>query len=268
VPEKQEKEMLLLPLVIATGVVLCFKTSWLPFLVAFLLTVLILAPPRGLLGYISAESGVVFDFRNRSSLDANGTKTVYLTIDDSPTSEGTPLILEALKDCGDSKALFFVIGEYAEKAPDVLCDIVRAGHLIGNHDERDRLTAAFWRGTEEIRDGLQKSHSTIDRLLKEEGLPKSNIDWMRPGGGLVNRACLSAANDLGYNILVGDVYGHDCITRFVPSLLKWFCGWRVKDGSVVILHDGSFERAQSTASIIRYLYHERNVRFASVKKTR
>lgn len=63
------------------------------------------------------------DKRNRS---------VYLTFDDGPIPESTPFILKTLADF-DIKATFFMVGQNVQRHPELLQQIVDAGHRVGNH---------------------------------------------------------------------------------------------------------------------------------------
>ena len=58
--------------------------------------------------------------------------SILLTIDDSPSENGTLRILEILKQ-NNIKAIFFVTGRQAEKYPAIVKEIYNNGHLIGNH---------------------------------------------------------------------------------------------------------------------------------------
>ncbi len=57
---------------------------------------------------------------------------IYLTFDDGPVPEITPFVLKEL-DKYNAKATFFCVGENALKHPDILKEIIEAGHKIGNH---------------------------------------------------------------------------------------------------------------------------------------
>ena len=57
---------------------------------------------------------------------------VYLTFDDGPIPESTPVLLETLRRYG-VKATFFVVGENVQKHPELLQQIVEEGHQVGNH---------------------------------------------------------------------------------------------------------------------------------------
>lgn len=59
-------------------------------------------------------------------------KKIAITFDDGPNPEWTPKLLEGLKKRG-VKASFFVIGEKAEKYPEIIKKMYEEGHLIGNH---------------------------------------------------------------------------------------------------------------------------------------
>jgi len=58
--------------------------------------------------------------------------TVYLSFDDGPHPQHTPPLLELLRAHG-VKATFFLIGNEAEKYPELVRRIVAEGHTIGNH---------------------------------------------------------------------------------------------------------------------------------------
>jgi peptidoglycan/xylan/chitin deacetylase (PgdA/CDA1 family) len=62
----------------------------------------------------------------------HGNKEVYLTFDDGPHPSITPFILEELKKV-NAKATFFCIGKNAAANPEVLLQISKEGHSIGNH---------------------------------------------------------------------------------------------------------------------------------------
>src|SRR5260370_18059584 len=59
---------------------------------------------------------------------------VWLTIDDGPDPRTTPAILDLL-DRFDAKATFFLIGQKAMDASDLVQMILDRGHSIGNHTQ-------------------------------------------------------------------------------------------------------------------------------------
>lgn len=61
-----------------------------------------------------------------------GNGEIHLTFDDGPNPATTPRLLELFEEEG-VKATFFVIGEQVEKHEDLLLEISKRGHSIGNH---------------------------------------------------------------------------------------------------------------------------------------
>ncbi len=67
---------------------------------------------------------------------------VWLTIDDGPDPEETPLLLDLL-DRYQAKASFFVVGNQVKAHPDLVRQILERGHHIGNHT-MNHLEGRFW----------------------------------------------------------------------------------------------------------------------------
>src|SRR5436853_6846767 len=61
-----------------------------------------------------------------------GSKQLALTYDDGPNDPHTLGLLKVLAK-HNASATFFLIGRYARQRPDIVRELVRAGHVIGNH---------------------------------------------------------------------------------------------------------------------------------------
>lgn len=61
-------------------------------------------------------------------------QALFLTFDDGPEPEVTPHILRLLHDF-QARATFFCIGEQMKKYPELVREILDAGHAIGNHTD-------------------------------------------------------------------------------------------------------------------------------------
>lgn len=59
-------------------------------------------------------------------------KRVYLTFDDGPVPEATPLVLSILRRFG-VKATFFMVGQNVERHPELLEMVRKEGHAVGCH---------------------------------------------------------------------------------------------------------------------------------------
>ena len=61
-----------------------------------------------------------------------GSKQLALTYDDGPNDPHTQRLLEVLAR-HNVHATFFLIGRYVQQRPDIVRELVKAGHVIGNH---------------------------------------------------------------------------------------------------------------------------------------
>src|SRR5450755_1266609 len=81
---------------------------------------------------IDTTGGPGFGFEHFKAYDFLRDKEVVLTFDDGPWPGNTERVLKALGDqC--TKALFFPIGKHAGYRPDILKEVVKAGHTVGSH---------------------------------------------------------------------------------------------------------------------------------------
>src|SRR6202047_5292684 len=63
---------------------------------------------------------------------ARGSRQLALTYDDGPNDPHTLRLLEILAK-HNVKATFFLIGRYVKQRPDIVRELTRAEHVIGNH---------------------------------------------------------------------------------------------------------------------------------------
>ena len=81
---------------------------------------------------IDTTGGPGFGFEHFKAYDFLRDKEVILTFDDGPWPGNTPAVLKALADqC--TKAMFFPIGKHAGYYPDIIKQVVAAGHTVGSH---------------------------------------------------------------------------------------------------------------------------------------
>lgn len=109
--------------------------------------------------------------RNIESRD----KTIYLTFDDGPNDYCTPKVLDLL-NIYNAKATFFVIGNNINKNKDVLNQIIKNGHSIGNHS-LDHKTTILFKGKKALSKWIDKGEAII---LKNVGQP--SIGYRPPVG--------------------------------------------------------------------------------------
>lgn len=146
-------------------------------------------------------------------------KEVALTFDDGPNPYFTPKILDTL-DLFSVKATFFVIGKRCVKYPEILKEVVRRGHLIGNH------TFSHERGDFEI------CGHEISRITSETS------SYVRPPFYDLS-LCVQESRYLQDKfVITGDVNSKDYLLISKDEVLgNVLVGTRA--GSIIDFHDGS-----------------------------
>jgi peptidoglycan-N-acetylglucosamine deacetylase len=157
-----------------------------------------------------------------------------LTFDDGPDAAATPAVLAALARRGH-RATFFVIGERARAAPEVVRAIVAGGHTIGNHTQRHSWLTPFY-GARRLRAELDAASAAVAAAAGAAARPR----FVRPPMGLLGPYFAPAAAAAGLEIVAfsaraGDAslvpLGRARVLRRVARALG--------DGAIVALHDGA-----------------------------
>jgi peptidoglycan/xylan/chitin deacetylase (PgdA/CDA1 family) len=198
--------------------------------VVIVVVIILLAyyPPHVLMNEIQHRfPGVLFHYENPK------TRTIALTIDDSPTCN-TADIIRILND-NECTATFFVIGGFVLKNdPDKqIIDILKqSGHELGNHTMKDRATIKLTQ--QELEEELQCTHDIIKRDDDDDNT--NNVEWFRPGSGWFSLNMVKTAKKFGYKTVLGSVYPHDPIVRW-SSVNLWYILNKVQPGDIIIIHD-------------------------------
>ncbi|HEY3512080.1 MULTISPECIES: polysaccharide deacetylase family protein [Kribbella] len=166
-------------------------------------------------------------------------KYVVLTFDDGPDAEYTPKVLDVLAKY-HAKATFFEVGQNVRKHPELTKRIHDAGHSVQNHtwDHSDlrKLTAARFQ---------QEVASTDQAIRAQIG---STPGCLRPPYGGVSATVRQRARQLNKDLVVWTVDSRDWTkpgtAAIVQRVLK-----NVHNGSVILMHDGGGNRAQTVAAL-------------------
>ncbi|WP_433292827.1 polysaccharide deacetylase family protein [Actinoplanes sp. CA-030573] len=154
-----------------------------------------------------------------------------LTFDDGPGPQSTPGLLEVLAR-HRAKATFFLVGERAERYPELVAAITAAGHEIANHLMRDERSALI--PDEQFRRDLARTTELL--------APHGPVRWFRPGSGVFTPRMLRSASEQGLRAVLGTLVagnrGGPADERIAPSLASG-----VRPGSILVLHEGTPERA-------------------------
>lgn len=159
-----------------------------------------------------------------------GGRKIALTFDDGPDSRYTPRVLEILARY-NVKACFFIVGSKASRHPEIIHQVVSAGHQIGYHGYRHSLT---W---------LLSPRATARELTETtrviENVTGIKPAYFRPPWGIFNAISLFPhwRNHLPmvlWSFMCWDWSKNATAQKITTRALQ-----KVKDGSILIFHDGT-----------------------------
>ncbi len=163
---------------------------------------------------------------------ARGSRKIALTYDDGPNDPHTLRLLEALARHG-VQATFFLIGRHAEDLPDLVNEIAKAGHVIGNHTFSHLLL--IFKSTSEIRGELLRCQTVLDDAIGNH----SNL--FRPPFGGRRPAVLRIARELGLEPVMWNVTGYDWNAPPADKIERKVAK-QIRGGDVILLHDGGHKQ--------------------------
>src|SRR5207245_1487693 len=113
---------------------------------------------------IDTKGGPGFGFEHFKQLDFLQDKEVVLTFDDGPWPHNTAAVLKALADeC--TKGLFFAVGKHATYHPEILKQVLAAGHTVGTHTWSHVNLNSKKMTEQQVKDELEKGFSAVKMAL-------------------------------------------------------------------------------------------------------
>ncbi|MFJ8312728.1 MULTISPECIES: polysaccharide deacetylase family protein [unclassified Streptomyces] len=171
----------------------------------------------------------------------SGGKSVSITIDDGPSPVWTPKILAVLKQYG-VKATFCMIGPQAQANPGLVKQVVADGHRLCDHtvshDEQMNKKPVPYQSAQVL--DAQK--------MIEDAAGGAKVQYFRaPGGAFTpdNRhiAATHGMRPLGWNVDTKD-WKQPGTAQIVQTVKQ-----ELKNGPIVLFHDGGGDRAQTVAAL-------------------
>lgn len=148
-------------------------------------------------------------------------KVVFLTFDDGPIPEVTPWVLDTLDRYG-IKATFFMVGDNVRRHPELLEEVRRRGHAVGNHTMHHlqgmKVTAYSY-----MHD-ISEANDLIDSPL------------FRPPHGLLRWKQARAIKDR-YNLVMYDLVTRDYSKKLNPEQVFNNVRRYARNGSIIVFHD-------------------------------
>ena len=163
---------------------------------------------------------------------ARGSRQIALTFDDGPNDPHTLRLLEVLAR-HNVRATFFLMGQHAEDLPDVVKEIAKAGHVIGNHTFSHPML--IFKSTSEIRGELLRCQSVLHDAIGQH----SNL--FRPPFGGRRPAVLRVARELGLEPVMWNVTGYDWNAP-PAAMIERKVAKQIRGGDVILLHDGGHKQ--------------------------
>ena len=161
--------------------------------------------------------GAVF----RKPAPKGGKKRVFLTFDDGPIPEATPWVLDMLDRYG-VKATFFMVGQNVERHPELLEEVRRRGHHVGNHTLHH----------------IQGASATTMRYMRDaaEGASLTGSTLFRPPHGWLRPRQLMALKK-HYTVIMYDLVTRDYSKRLTAEQVIENVKRYTRDGSIIVFHD-------------------------------
>jgi peptidoglycan-N-acetylglucosamine deacetylase len=174
---------------------------------------------------------------------APASKRVALTFDDGP-DEMTPRYLDMLDDLG-VPATFFVLGELADKHPELVREYQKRGHQLGGHGyDHQRFTKL-------------SSKSLLDQCKRTDqaiGGPATGHSWVRPPHGSLDSISLINLRAHRYVVALWSIDSCDYTDRDVTSLVQRCAPGAVTGGDVLLFHEGQEWTLEALPRIVTALH--------------
>lgn len=164
-------------------------------------------------------------------------KIIALTFDDGPDPRFTPRLLQVLKKHG-VRATFFLLGQHVERYPAITAQIVQEGHEAGlhgyDHKFLDRLPA------DQVESQIEKTFAAVYKTTGQKPI------FFRPPYGFYNQKVLTAANNLGLQIILWtpEANPRDFENPGVSIIVNRVIA-KARPGAIILLHDHGISRRQT-----------------------
>jgi peptidoglycan/xylan/chitin deacetylase (PgdA/CDA1 family) len=170
-------------------------------------------------------------------LRQEGVDGVALTFDDGPHPQGTPIVLEILRDA-EATATFFLAGEQVVRRPSLAAEIVAAGHRVELHCHRHRNLLRL--GVHQFLDDAERGRAAIEEASGQA------ISCYRPPYGVFSRSTLRAVRRRGWRPVLWSRWGKDWRRNATAESIARRSSTGIGAGDIVLLHDADYYSARGS----------------------
>jgi peptidoglycan-N-acetylglucosamine deacetylase len=178
---------------------------------------------------------------------------LLLTFDDGPHPEYTPPLLDLLDEY-NARAVFFVIGEQAERRPDLLQACRDKGHVVANHTHTHLNDAIGGRYTRSrVAEEITKCSDVIQRAIGQA------TDWFRPPRGELNAKTWAASRDTSHRIVLWSIEGGEAGVRgdWSAAEISDYVSGNIRKRDILLLHDNNEKTLRVTSDLLVKLRREK-----------
>ena len=161
----------------------------------------------------------------------DGGEGVALTFDDGPHPEGTPAVLEILREAG-SLATFFLAGEQVVQRPALVAEIAAAGHRVELHCHRHRNLLRLT--TRQFLDDAERARAAIEDASGQA------VQDFRPPYGIFSGAGLRTVRRRGWRPVLWSRWGRDWARHATARSIAKETTSDIRAGDIVLLHDADY----------------------------
>ncbi|WP_258166122.1 polysaccharide deacetylase [Paenibacillus sp. PCH8] len=233
--------------------------QWIRFLLRVVITLGVIVAFANIHESAYASGSTVAISKEKNNQD----KIVYLSFDDGP-GKHTREVLDILRK-EQVPATFFVLGEQAERYPELIRTLVEDGHALGNHTfnhdykQLYRDFKVFWKQIKQTEEIINRITGFRPNLVRAPGgsyghFDQSYFDLLKQGG---------------YTVMDWNVDSGDSKRKGVPAKEILRNATKVPTGAksfIVLMHDGGAhaETVKALPDIIRY-YRDHGYQFEVMK---
>lgn len=160
----------------------------------------------------------------QTSQKVNNTKTVAITFDDGPNYSTTMKLLDGLRE-RNVKATFFIVGERVEYSKEVILQMSKDGHLIGNHTYTHAQLTEI-----PVDKAIEEINKTNDIISKVTG---KEVTFIRPPCGSWNHELTTKVDMIP---VFWDVDPKDWCSIDIGVVVESVVN-TVDDGDIILFHD-------------------------------
>ncbi|RYZ04046.1 MAG: polysaccharide deacetylase family protein [Myxococcales bacterium] len=166
---------------------------------------------------------------------------VALTFDDGPSPDTTPQVLSQLAAAG-VRATFFLVGRKVERHPELVREIVAAGHQVGLHGyAHDRLFSL--RRPAHVAEDVRRSQAVLERA----GAPLPTL--FRPPIGFVSHFTVNGARKANVTLVGCSARALDGLRGASASKVGERLVRALEPGALLAMHDAAERDDYVPASI-------------------